>query len=129
MGDFHAIKVMGLPETSRTRPMLRAVATHELFQLGAVYATSEALREIARVGMNPFTLVKRHRAGDWGVLDASDYEANFRAVQDGSRIVSVYRDGYAAVMIITAAADERGVRSATTLMVPSEYGLLQRGSP
>lgn len=103
------------------RPLLRQICARELFQLGAVYATPGALRELGRSGINPFHLLKRHRCGDWGVLDASDYEANLRAVQDGSRIVSVYRDAALAVMVITEAADDNGVRRTTTLLLPSEY--------
>lgn len=103
------------------RPRLGPVGSRALFHVGALYATPGALRDLARAGVNPFHLFKRHQAGDWGALDAIDYEANQRAIQDGSRIVSVYRDAAMAVMVITEAADDSGVRTCTTVLLPMEY--------
>jgi hypothetical protein len=110
-----------MPTNKAVRPHLSPVANRALFNLGALYATPGALRELASAGMNPFHLFKRHQSGDWGVLDASDYEANERVVCDGSRIVSVYRDGAMEVMVITEATDDRGIRSCTTALLPVEY--------
>jgi hypothetical protein len=108
-------------EPPGARRGLRVVNARELFQLGALYATPGALRELSRAGINPFHLLKRHQTGDWGVLDAADYQANERAVSDGSRIVSVYRDIDLGVMIITEAKDDCGIRRCTTVLLPSEY--------
>ncbi len=105
----------------RARPQLHSVNARELFQLGALYATPGALHELGHARINPFHLLRRHHTGDWGVLDAADYQANERAVRDGSRIVSVYRDMEVTVMVITEAKDGCGIRRCTTVLLPSEY--------
>jgi hypothetical protein len=61
--------------------------------------------------------VARHLAGDWGDVDRADAAANDEALQLGERILSVYRlRGCATIWIITEAD-----RSATTILLPSEY--------
>ena len=92
----------------------------------------------------------RHACGDWGDLDAHDAEANDQALTTGARILSSYlipdeirrsaRDGetgaatterngsgpreaiaHERLWIITEVADERGIRSQTTMLFPSDY--------
>ncbi len=64
----------------------------------------------------------RHVAGDWGEVDAHDAAANKAALQNGSRILSVYfLDELGAptrgkFWIITEAD-----RSSTTVLLPEEY--------
>jgi hypothetical protein len=55
--------------------------------------------------------------GDWGDLDEEDRRENERSLEDGCRLLSAYhlRDG-TKIWIITEAD-----RSATTLLLPSEY--------
>ncbi len=51
-----------------------------------------------------------------------DCEVNDQAVKDGSRIMSVYRTRHGQkVWVITEAADDRGQRAATTILLPDEY--------
>jgi len=59
----------------------------------------------------------RHGNGDWGELCAEDRQANDRALLHGGRLFSVYvgKDGVK-FWIITEAD-----RSATTILLPSEY--------
>lgn len=59
---------------------------------------------------------KRHVRGDWGDLDEQDKQANDKALQDGSRILSAYGKGETKLWIITEAD-----RSATTILRPDEY--------
>ncbi|MGE3279721.1 MAG: hypothetical protein AB7H90_03315 [Alphaproteobacteria bacterium] len=85
-----------------------------LFQLGRVVAT----RSIAN-RFNPSILrllAMRHGNGDWGDVDAEDWEINNQAVKNGDRILSVYNVDGATVWIITEAD-----RSVTTILLPEEY--------
>jgi hypothetical protein len=65
-----------------------------------------------------------HISGDWGDLDDEDKQANEDALTDGSRIFSAYllpSFDRLKIWIITEAADDKGRRSATTILFPSEY--------
>ena len=59
----------------------------------------------------------RHRAGDWGEVDAADAAANDRAVSEGERVLSAYtlKDG-TRLWVITEAD-----RSSTCILLPDEY--------
>jgi len=58
----------------------------------------------------------RHARGDWGDLDAEDKAANEAELRTGGRLLSVYELGVERLYIIT-----EHDRSATTLLLPSEY--------
>jgi hypothetical protein len=92
------------------------------FRLGRTVATPEALRVIEQAGQSPAEFLDRHVCGDWGKLSAADRALNDEAVQDGSRILSAYitRTG-TKIWVITEAADDRGHRAATTILLPDEY--------
>jgi hypothetical protein len=92
------------------------------FSLGRTVATPAALGVIAQAGQSPTEFLDRHVRGDWGDLSADDRALNDEAVQDGSRILSAYvtRAGEK-IWIITEAADDRGHRAATTILLPDEY--------
>ncbi len=62
--------------------------------------------------------LQRHAKGDWGEgLDPEDVATNNEAVRSNGRILSVYAiEGKGDLWIIT-----EGDRSATTLLLPSEY--------
>lgn len=97
------------------------------FPLGRIVATPGALEAITRamlrtdpgaagVGLAARYLV-RHGTGDWGDLTPDDQDANEHAVTAGERILSAYNmPGGERLWIITEAD-----RSATTLLLPSEY--------
>lgn len=103
------------------------------FALGRVLATPGALHAMEQVGMGALPLLARHQSGDWGQVDAEDWQANDEAVERGWRIVSAYDIGGSRVWIITEAAP--GIlppaalphpcgasdRSSTTLLLPEEY--------
>lgn len=60
----------------------------------------------------------QHLSGNWGEVCAEDWQANDESVLNGTRILSAYtltNDGEQ-IWIITEAD-----RSATTIMLPSEY--------
>jgi len=87
------------------------------FPLGRIVATPGALIALAEAGQTPQEFIRRHEMGDWGDLDEEDRRENERSLEDGCRLLSAYhvRDG-TKIWIITEAD-----RSATTLLLPSEY--------
>lgn len=61
--------------------------------------------------------LRRHLLNDWGDLDAHDKRVNNDAVKHGGRLLSEYRrESGVRLWIITESN-----RSATTLLLPSEY--------
>jgi len=92
------------------------------FRLGQTVATPAALEAIQQARQSPAEFLDRHVRGDWGNLSADDRALNDEAVQDGSRILSAYvtRAGEK-IWVITEATDDRGHRSATTILLPDEY--------
>ncbi len=88
-----------------------------LFRLGRIVATPGALKVLCSAKTSAIELLSRHQVGDWGELDGDDQEANRIAVEEGLRVLSSYRlDSERRLWIITEAD-----RSATTLLLPSEY--------
>jgi hypothetical protein len=88
-----------------------------LFPLGRTVATPGALGVLAtkRSGYAA-DLFERHLKGDWGDVDREDWQANDQAVLDGDRILSSYTEDGVTLWVITEAD-----RSATTILLPSEY--------
>ena len=88
-----------------------------LFPLGRLVATPGALALLRRAGEDLLpALLERHRSGDWGEVPEEDAQENEFSVRYGFRILSSYRVAGERLWIIT----ERD-RSATTLLLPSEY--------
>lgn len=90
---------------------------NQLFPLGRVVATPGVLEVLATAGVDPAMLLDRHVVGDWGELCDEDRRENEFSLNRGFRLLSSYPlpDGQK-VWIITEAD-----RSATTLLLPSEY--------
>jgi hypothetical protein len=89
----------------------------ERFTLGQVVATPASLDLLEEHRRSAVEYLRRHTAGDWGDVDASDQQANEAAVRSGNRLFSVYRiTADLSIWIITEAD-----RSATTILLPSEY--------
>lgn len=59
----------------------------------------------------------RHASGDWGVVCDEDKAVNDEALATGDRILSAYRDRNDIKFWIITEWD----RSATTILLPSEY--------
>lgn len=89
-----------------------------LFSLGRVVATPGALEILKNNEIHPGDLLSRHIIGDWGELSTDDSLANDEAVKTGEdRILSSYcLKDKSEIWVIT-----EGDRSATTLLLPSEY--------
>ncbi len=88
-----------------------------LFPLGRLVATPGALALIRHAGEDLLpALLERHRSGDWGEVPAEDARENEFSVRHGFRIISSYRVAGERLWLITEAD-----RSATTILLPSEY--------
>ena len=86
------------------------------FSLGRLVATPAAMEALERAGMGALPLLVRHQSGDWGQVDAEDWQINEEAVERGGRLLSAYEAGDTRVWVITEAD-----RSATTILLPAEY--------
>ncbi len=95
---------------------MQTTTTHARFPLGQTLATPGALAALEAAGVSARTLLARHQAGDWGTVPPEDAAENELSLARGFRIISSYPVGDERVWIITEAD-----RSATTLLLPSEY--------
>jgi hypothetical protein len=91
--------------------------TKQLFPLGRTVATPRALDALEEAGQRPAEFLGRHQAGDWGELGAEDKKENDFSVANGFRILSAYRTRAGARIWLITEWD----RSATTILLPSEY--------
>ncbi len=92
-----------------------AVPPTPRFRLGRTVITSNALTKLSQADVH--RALRRHHVADWGDLDASDREANERALRDGGRFLSAYRSDRGEKFWIITEAD----RSATTVLMPGDY--------
>ncbi len=88
-----------------------------LFPLGQIVATPGALRALQEAEQHPMEFIARHVVGDWGELGDEDKQANERALREDLRILSAYTTSAGVALWIITEAD----RSATTMLLPSEY--------
>jgi hypothetical protein len=89
----------------------------ERFPLGQVVATPGALALLAEHKLLPQTFIERHACGDWGTLNEFDRQQNEEALAEGNRLFSRYEVAPGAILWLITEWD----RSATTLLLPSEY--------
>lgn len=86
------------------------------FPIGRTVATPGAISAMVKGGFSLLSLLDRHLLHDWGDVDEHDQQVNDRAVEDGTRIFSVYKKNGRTIWVIT-----EGDRSVTTLLLPEEY--------
>ncbi len=88
------------------------------FPLGCTLTTPGAAEALERANMSARDLLLRHQSGDWGELSDDDRAENELSVTEGFRILSAYElPGTGEKVWLITEAD----RSATTLLLPSEY--------
>ena len=87
------------------------------FPLGRIVATPGALAALEEAGGSPGIFLKRHVTGDWGEVDEHDRQENEFSVAHGFRLLSAYTVTNGTKLWIITEAD----RSATTILLPSEY--------
>jgi len=78
-------------------------------------ATPKALTAIANDDI--LNALFRHLEGDWGTLDAHDWNVNVQALKHGGRLFSQYHSSQNVKFWIITEAD----RSATTILLPEDY--------
>ena len=85
------------------------------FELGAVRITRGAQHELPSDEV--LEALSRHASGDWGELVEEDRRHNDAALEHGFRLLSRYLTTSNTVFWIITEHD----RSATTILLPSEY--------
>ena len=85
------------------------------FPLGRLVATPNALKQIPKANIDQS--LARHMSGDWGDVCKDDRLSNEHALQDGSRLFSVYHSTNGTKFWIITESD----RSATTVLLPEDY--------
>lgn len=95
----------------------KALGGNLLFPLGQMVATPGALRALEESGESPSFFLSRHQRGDYGEIGAEDKAENDLALREGFRIMSVYETAKGETLWLITESD----RSATTLLLPSEY--------
>lgn len=93
-----------------------------LFSSRQNLATPTAIQALAEAQVAREDLLQRHFTGDWGDVDPDDGEENDRAIDTGARILSAYvLSTGVRIWVMTEAASAAGVRSVTTILLPTEY--------
>ena len=92
-------------------------AFNPLFPLGRIVATPGALEALTKAGDDARVFLNRHVIGDWGALSDEDARLNDEALAIGGRLLSAYSTSMGVKLWVLTEAD----RSATTILLPSEY--------
>ena len=95
-----------------TRPNIGA-----RFALGETFITPGAQEALDIAGETPIQFLRRHMSADWGEVSEDDAKENELSLTDGFRLLSAYRTAKGQKIWIITEAD----RSATTILLPSEY--------
>ena len=86
-----------------------------VFPLGQIVSTPNALGRLSQDEL--LRGLQRHQAGDWGDVDEHDRVANDLALQEGTRLFSVYHSATRVKFWVITEAD----RSVTTVLMPEDY--------
>lgn len=87
------------------------------FPLGKLVSTPGAIEALKDSGQTSFDFVSKHLAGDWGIVDDEDKQANDDALIHGERLLSAYHTTKGVKIWVITEAD----RSSTCLLLPEEY--------
>jgi hypothetical protein len=87
------------------------------FPLGQTFITPGAEEALQIAGQTATEFLRRHMSGDWGDLSDEDVKENELSLKKGFRLLSAYQTGKGQKLWIITEAD----RSATTILLPSEY--------
>jgi hypothetical protein len=100
-----------------TQPETRPTPHPARFPLGQTFITPGAQDALAQSGQSARAFLSRHVTGDWGDLGADDKAENDFSVDKYLRIFSAYHTADGVKVWVITEAD----RSATTILLPSEY--------
>ena len=87
------------------------------FALGQTFITPGAEEALQIAGQTAIEFLRRHMSCDWGELPEEDVKENELSLTKGFRLLSAYQTGKGQKLWIITEAD----RSATTILLPSEY--------
>jgi len=87
------------------------------FALGQTVITPGAEEALEIAGQTAIEFLRRHMSGDWGELSDDDIKENEFSLANGFRLLSRYETAKGELLWIITEAD----RSATTILLPSEY--------
>jgi len=87
------------------------------FPLGQTYITPGAEEALMIAGQTGIEFLRRHMSQDWEELSDADVRENELSLKEGFRLLSAYRTAKGQKLWIITEAD----RSATTILLPSEY--------
>ena len=77
--------------------------------------TANALNTLAQEDV--YRALEKHFGGNWGVISKDDWEANERALVEGTRLLSAYVDRRGTRFWIITEAD----RASTCVLLPDDY--------
>jgi len=87
------------------------------FSLGNIFLTQGAIEALEKAGQSPQEFISRHARLEQGELSAEDHRENLFSVDKYLRIFSAYKTTQGVKLWVITEAD----RSATTILLPSEY--------
>ena len=87
------------------------------FALGQTFITPGAQEALDMSGETAIQFLRRHMSADWGEVSEDDARENELSLMEGFRLLSSYRTAKGEKIWIITEAD----RSATTILLPSEY--------
>ncbi len=85
------------------------------FLLGRVLITPSVLKLVPADIISSW--LNRHKNGDWGIVSASDWEANNNDINRGNKLLSAYKNPEGIKVWIITQSD----RSNTVILLPEEY--------
>lgn len=87
------------------------------FQLGRLLITPGAAEVLSESGQSPQEFISRHARLEQGELSDADHRENLFSISRPLRVFSAFRTAQGIKLWVITEAD----RSATTLLLPSEY--------
>ncbi len=87
------------------------------FPLGNVVATPGAIEAMNESGQTADFFLDQHAAGNWGTIDAEDWQSNDQALVEGTRLLSAYSTLKGVKIWIITEAD----RSSSCILLPQDY--------
>jgi hypothetical protein len=87
------------------------------FQLGQMFMTPGAIEALEDAGQSPQEFISRHARLDKGELSDEDHRENLFSVDKHLRVFSAFKTAAGVKLWLITEAD----RSATTILLPSEY--------
>ena len=123
-------------DDARSQTPVTIITSSARFALGQIVATPGALALLQATGRSAASLLARHMHGDFSDTCKDDSALNEIAINDGSRIMNVYRlvdaeklkatpkqkrADLPTVWVITDGENDAGQREVTTLLLPGDY--------